>query len=221
MRTIYNLSTRTKLSYQQTKTPDIKLQTISLVIGIMALLGATAPFWHIWADKTSVEKFVGFPNFRIFLYSFGNYFALFCLALFLFWVKNFIDPRYSSINKIINLVGGVFLAVSIYFLLWVFNPSQDFPKYIYNVAFGVAAVILTYGVYRLNQFIIHAIWQNKTNIKELLSFAFRVRNKHYKKVAKKALYAEMNGEPKLSNQTVSDNIIEFEDDFYKTLNKVN
>lgn len=215
------LSTKKNTNLQETKTISKKLSKFSFFIGAVVLLGITAPLWHIWADKTSKEEFIGFINLRIFLAAFGSYFAAFCFAFFVFWIKNYIDPKYKKIRRGINIVGGVFVSINAYFLLWVFNPYEDFPQYIYDIVFVIASVFIAYGVYLLNRFIAEmAVRNSHRNTKNLVSFIFRVRNKHYKRVAVKALYAEEYSKPLPAEDSVADNANEFEDDFYNTLEKV-
>lgn len=189
-------------------------------MGTVALIGGTAPFWHIWADRGSTDEFMDFPNLRRFLSAFGTYFAFFCSSSFFFWIKNFIDPQYIKIIRIINVLGGTFLSISIYFLLWVFIPYSDFPSYVYDIVFAIAAVFIAYGIYLLNRFIADLALHKNANTRNLISFIFRVRNTHYKRVAVKAMYAQEYKEPLRSEDTVEENTNAFEDDFYETLEKV-
>lgn len=206
--------------FQPSRATDNNLIAATFIVGVLVLIGATAPFWHIWFDQKSTQKFMGFPSIRVFLYSFGTYFAYFCFSLFVLWVKNFIDPRYKKVIRVVNVVTGVFLAISIYFLLWVFLLYGDFPKYVYTIAFAVIAVVITYAVYGLNRFVIRFVSHSRRTVKELVLFAFRVRNNHYKKVAVKSLYAETHNKAKITTHTVRENIGEFENDFYETMEKV-
>ena len=196
------------------------MSRLTAIIGLTVLLGATAPFWHMWADKSSADEFIGFRNFRQFLYAFGIYFAFFCASSFFFWIKHFIDPQYQSVVKIINILGGIFVSISAYFLLWVFIPVSDFPDYVYEIAFVLTAVFIAYGMYLLNRFVARIALNKLRNIKNLVGFMLRVRDKHYERVALKALYAEKRNRPMDSPDTVAENIDEFEEDFYETLEKV-
>lgn len=212
--------TKQRLKPQRPKIRRAIKFRLSILIGAIVLIGATAPIWHIWFDVNSTYKIFGFSNIHVFLYAFGSHFAIFCAASFIFWIKNFIDPQYKNLPKIINIVGGVFAAVGSYLLIWVFNPYSDFPEYVYHIVFGISAVFIAYGMYALNNFIFLVTLDKKRNIKNLISFIIRIRNKHYRRVAVKALHAEEYKEPLQTEDTVEDNANEFEEDFYETLEKV-
>ncbi len=218
-----NLSTKKITKTQRPKTTKAinpKLSGFSKLIGVVVLLGATAPFWHIWFDQNSENKFLGFKNLSVFLSAFGTYFAFFCASSFFFWIKNFIDPQYKDVIKIINIIGGVFVSISVYFLLWVFNPHSDFPSYVYHIVFVIIAVLIAYAMYLLNNFVARVSFNKLQNMRNLIGFIVRTRDKHYQRVAVKALYAEKHKKPMSSKDTVADNANEFEEDFYDTLEKV-
>ncbi|WP_340074830.1 hypothetical protein [Leptobacterium sp. I13] len=212
-----------KLKSQQTKTTitEVKTKLFVILLGVVAFIGATAPFWHIIFNRNSTEGFIGFTNFRRFLYSFGNHFALFSCAAFLLFIGNFIAKEHKSVVRIVNIVGGLFAAVGIYFLLWVFNTHSDFPKSAYYAMFSVSALVIAYVIYIFNKFLFQIFITNRYTIKNLIAFVFRVRQVHYKKVAVKALYAEIHDKAKVSDETVKDNADAFEKDFYETLDNVN
>ncbi len=207
-----NKNTKTQ-TIKTRKTTDIKLSKISIIIGIVVFIGATSPFWHMWFDKDSREEFIGFTNFRRFLAAFGINFALFCCASFIFWTKNFIDPQYKKVIKIVNVIGGIFVATGAYFLLWVFNPHSDFPKYVYNIAFAVSGIFVAYGMYLLNKFIVRNIFENRYKIKNLTTFIFRVRNKYFFPMAFNAINKD-------NREKIEEDIEKFDEEVFETLEEL-
>ncbi|MEM9687610.1 MAG: hypothetical protein AAF934_11915, partial [Bacteroidota bacterium] len=84
----------------------------------------------------------------------------------------------------------------------------------------LTAMFIAYGVYQFNRFIARIALNKQQNMRNLIGFIVRVREKHYQRVAVKAMYAEKHKKPMHSADTVADNADEFEEDFYDTLGKV-
>lgn len=192
---------------------DVKLSTSSVIIGIIVLLGATAPLWNIWFEHIPTGKVFGFENLSVFLYAFGNHFSLLCAALFIFWLKSFVAPQYKNVIKIINIVGGIFVGISIYFLLWVFNPYDDFPKIYYTIAFAVSSLAIAYGVYLLNNFMARIMLKNQHNTRNLAALIFRIRNKHFFPMAVKAINED-------NREAIEEDIDKFDDEVFENLEEL-
>lgn len=108
---------------------------------MVAIIAATSPFWHIFYEKGASDGVFGFKTMRTFLYSFGTHFILFGCSLFFFWFISKVKSDDKNLIRVGNTVAGLFCSVSLYFLLFVFLPSNSpYPKYVYQIAFIVASI---------------------------------------------------------------------------------
>ena len=101
-----------------------------------------------------------------------------------------------------------------------FNPHSDFPAYVYEIAFAITAVGIAWAMYLFNNFITRLTLNKLQNMRNLIGFILRIHNKHYERIAVKALYAETHKEPMHCPDSVADNVNKFEEDFYDTLERV-
>ncbi|MEM9687424.1 MAG: hypothetical protein AAF934_10965, partial [Bacteroidota bacterium] len=69
--------------------------------------------------------------------------------------------------------------ISTYFLIWVLNPYDDFPKYVYHIVFALSAIFIAYSIYLLNNFIADIVMKasKKYNILRKLYFRNRISQK--------------------------------------------
>ena len=131
------------------------------VICALAFLGSTAPFWHRFVDEDSTVSYLGYSNFSIFLYHFGVHFLSFTTSLFILWIIGFIPDSAKYIKKLVRGCASVFMAISLYFLLWVFMPDKfwrfmpgegfDFPKIYYQIVLVFVSITLTYLLFNLTK----------------------------------------------------------------------
>ena len=132
---------------------NTKYKVAAYIICTLAILGSSAPFWHKFADKTSITSYFDFKNFYFFLYHFGTHFSLFTTSLFFLWVISFIPNSAKFIKKLITLSALVFMTISLYFLLWVFMPGKgfDFSKNYYGIVAAISSIVLTFALFKLTK----------------------------------------------------------------------
>jgi len=188
------------------------LKILLFLIGGVAVIAATSPFWHIFFSKSDRVKFINFTNVRRFLYSFGNHFALFGCSIFLLFVKNYIAEEFRAIKSFISVIGGLFLAISIYFLAWCFKPSSLYPNWVYEVSFVVAGLVSAIAAYNLSKISFKMFLEKRKNTRNFLSYIFEVRNEHYPNVAMRSLDVD-------EKETIED-IKKFEERTVEELEKI-
>ena len=88
------------------------------------------------------------------------------------------------------------------------------------VTYNFCLSIVTIGAGLTCLFLLKYFSYSHNTIKTLIAFIFKVKDKHYKKVATKALYAEMYNEALETGESFTDNANDFEKDMYQTLKKV-
>ncbi len=166
--TTSNSSTKTKSLSLAT---DNKLKTLFIVIIVGAILSSAAPFLHMlfpihsteivqlkklyeqnlvdeqtYTNQLNILKqkqaFVGFPNFRTFLYNIGKPITLLYFSLLLIGIYPFITEIY--IRKAAKFSSTILGFVSFYFTIWVFWYRGDLPKFTYYTAIGVIAILSTF-----------------------------------------------------------------------------
>ena len=151
-----------------------KYKASTYIVCTLAIIGATAPFWHIFADKNSTTPYLKFNNFSIFLYQFGVHLSFFLFSLFVFWIISFIPNSAKSIKRLIAFCVSVFMAISFYYLIWVFIPlwsdAIDYPKNYYRIAVALSSITLTFTLFKLTK-------ASFDHIDSLNSIVFSLRNK--------------------------------------------
>jgi len=164
------------------------------------------------------QEFRGFEDFQQFLGEFNWAFALFLYTLFN--LKNVI--RKDEFNKWELLFHLNITFISIYFICWAISPPsfQDYEKVtylLYALGFSILSALSMYFIVLKSQ---KREAELTENIQRLIGFVFRVRNEHYKTVAKKAMHAEMYNKAKLTNDSVKQNADDFEEDLFETLETI-
>lgn len=196
-----------------------RLRILLVVMGTLAVLSATSPFWHIFFPKSSEEKFILFRNIRSFLYAFGTHFCVLGLSSFTMTISNFIDSKYSRLGKIVHTIGSLFFAISIYFLAWCFRSSIDYPKWMYEITFIVSAIVATLMFSLFIRALFESYIFQRASIKELILLAFRIRDKHYIEVAVKAKFAERYNKALPDTKTIKQHADELDKDIDNTINQ--
>ncbi len=172
-------------------------------------------------DARSEAKFLGFDSFQYFLGELG-----WAVGLFLYAFANLLNTFYLK-NRYLKreftgkfLLHSTLLFVGCFYTFYVFYSRQDFAKIWYVLAMILCTVTLFFAA----KFIIDTYTRRteylRENINKLIAFIFRIRNKHYRKLAVKALHAEKKDVVIDRFETVEDNYKEFDNDFYKTIHKI-
>ena len=151
-----------------------KYKVSTYIICALAIIGATAPFWHRFTDEYSTIPYLKFKNFSIFLYQFGVHLSSFTTSLFFLWVIGFIPNSAKSIKRLIASSVLIFIAVSLYFLIWVFMPlwsdEINYPKSYSRIAVAISSITLTFLLFKLTK-------ASFSYIDSLNSIVFSLRNK--------------------------------------------
>jgi len=146
-----------------------------IFLAVTAIIGVTAPYTHMFYDKTSPEiieldssydnglidkehyttqrkilkdkhKFLGFTNVRRFLFAIGLPIALFVSSIF-FLLSTFI--KNAVINRAFRYVSIPFVITGVYFITWTLWDPQDFPESVYYTTITVLSFIITAILYYL------------------------------------------------------------------------
>ena len=166
---------------------------ISVFLGISAFLLFSAEFF----PEESTDKFIGFPNFHIFLFTLSPYLTIFSMSMFILWLSNFFDGEYIFIRKYATGISILFMSIGIYFLLWVFTVHDDFPRYYYEIAFVVSGVFSAIVINKaLNRMFLY-IYKSELNVKNLrfnmsrmIKLVFTLRTDFFFPMSSKAINEE-------------------------------
>ncbi|WP_438710548.1 hypothetical protein ACSTS3_17000 [Aquimarina muelleri] len=205
-----------------------------IVLG--AVLGSIAPFLHIVYPKTALEKlkleeefdkgeislehykeqkdvlwekyqFLGFKNFRRFLFAIGLPIALFCCSLILIYVSKFIPDK---IAKRASIIAGIsFQFTSIYFVIWTLwaytYEEKDFSKSTYYLVIILSSVLITSAIFQFQK----SLSRYNAKIRELISFIAGTRQQFF-----------ANVERNESKEQVEIQKKKFDQEMYNTFEKV-
>ncbi len=174
-----NLRSNSSIKEKQLRrVKETNLVSGSLIfVGVVGILGATTPFWHIFFDADSEKPFNGFENFHVFVYQFGIQFSPLVCAAFIFWIKQFVSEDFKGIRRIINLVGGSFIFTSTYFLMWVIWAQGDFPEEWYYITMGIVSILISLAVYYLAAFSKSLMLRYRLGLKLAVEWIMEVRNR--------------------------------------------
>ena len=169
----------------------IKYKTSTYIICALAIIGATAPFWHVFADNDSTISYLKFENFYLFLYHFGVHFSSFTTSLFIIWIINFIPNSVKSIKTSIRGCTLVFMAISLYYIGWLFITETDYPENYYRIALVFVSITLTFVLFKLTKasfsYFDGIILSLKNKISFLIKNIFELRAKHFLPTIAKAI----------------------------------
>ena len=172
-----------------------KYKISTYIICTLAIIGASAPFWHVFADKNSTTPYLGFNNFYIFLYHFGVYFSPFTISLFIIWIISFIPNSAKYIKKLARGCVSVFIAISLYFLIWVFMPlwsdAINYPRNYSRIVVALSSITLTFVLFKLTKasfsYFDGIILSLRNKISFLIKNIFELRAKHFLPTIAKAI----------------------------------
>ncbi|CAL2107478.1 conserved membrane hypothetical protein [Tenacibaculum sp. 190524A02b] len=142
-----------KLKTQETRITSLDKVKILFLSSIL-IISITSPFWHIYFEKNATDGIFGFRSFRSFLYSFGTHFILFGFSVFMYWVLQLIpnlNDKIKTAKYIANIGIGMYCAVSIYYLLYIFinTSNSPYPDYFYEIAFTSVSLLSSFIIYQV------------------------------------------------------------------------
>ncbi|CAL2107677.1 conserved membrane hypothetical protein [Tenacibaculum sp. 190524A02b] len=155
------------------------------------------------------HSFRGRANFRVWIYLFG----LVTLGLFFSCKSLYHDIVNGSTFKfqLISLAG---IVVSFFWLIHLtFLTQKDFSESKYITLIIICAALATAFIYYLMKYYTY----KDAIILKLLSFLKRVKNKHYKDMAVRAVYLEETGTPLATEKTTNEAMEEFDKDLVTTI----
>ncbi len=152
---------------KMSEVPMIGIEAKSVIIVLGALLSGTAPFVHMLAPRDSPEivqleakldsgditeaeynsalpvlkkeqKYLGYFNFRSFLYAIGTPIAMFYFSLLMLIAVNNIQEK--LLRKSMRFAFLISIYISSYLICWVIFPRSDFPDGMYHFSLGVMAL---------------------------------------------------------------------------------
>lgn len=132
-----------------------------------------------------IDEFLGFKDFKTFLLMGSPYFSIMGLCIFVFWYNN--QQKSRILIKLKNYALAIFLFVSTWFISWTLIPVYNFPKWLYDLGITILTAISLVSVCYLNRYYHTKLKYKRNIISSLLSYVFEVRNKHYSRMAIKAL----------------------------------
>ncbi len=164
----------------------IGAKTRAVIIVLGAVLSGTAPFLHMLAPKKSIEiqllesnlengtvsnqdfeellpilkkkqKYLGYFNFRSFLYAIGTPIAMFYFSILMLVTVNHIEEK--LLRQSLRFAFLISLYISSYLIIWVLLPPSDFPKGLYHLSIG----LISFGALCLSWFLI--AYRNDVRIK--------------------------------------------------------
>jgi hypothetical protein len=170
--TQHSLSTKKKLKTQVTVGTRI-IVIFTTLLAVIAIIGITAPYGHIFYDKTAPElieleqsydsglinkeafstqkailkkkySFFGFTNVRRFLFAIGLPMALFASSI-LFLLSTFIKNKF--IIYALRCMSIPFVVTGAYFITWTLWDRQDFPESMYYITIIVLSIVVTSLLY--------------------------------------------------------------------------
>lgn len=155
------------------------------------------------------HSFRGRSSFHFWLMLFGL-----VSALFYFACKSLFDDISKGSHFRHQFVSIAGLIVSgFWFVHLVFYTQNDFLQNKYIGVILISSVLFSFFTY----FLIKYYAYKDQIIYSLLSFIKRVKNKHYKEIAVKALYSEKTGKPLVAKKTTNESIDEFDEDLLTTV----
>ena len=181
------------------------------LLHIVKKIKSEARFLHF----NSVQYFLGELGWAVglFLYAFTNLFYTFYFRHRYWFVKGEVTGRL--------LLHSTLLFVGCFYTFYVFYAQVDFHRAWYFIAMALCTVTLVIASNFITKSYINRTRYLRRSIQQLVGFIFRIRTKHYSRVAAKALYAEkQNIIINKHGDTVEDNSNEFDKDFYQTLRKI-
>lgn len=144
----------------------------------------------LWSKLNIVKKedvFFGFTNVQQFLNEFGWVLGLFIYSLFnLFrsYTANNKEKGYIFLHTVI-------LAISCFFLFWIFQPYQDIAKVYYYLMSIACGITISYSIYLMSAYNFSDIGKLQNIIKGLFDFILvDSKEKDFVKEEKKKYYEE-------------------------------
>ncbi|MFD2566111.1 hypothetical protein [Pseudotenacibaculum haliotis] len=177
-----------------------------------------APFLYLHA-KIGQKGFGGYTYLNSFLWAIGYPLTGLSLGLlFLYYSK-----REKHDKKFRVFLSYGVMTVSMFYIVMAFFPkTKEYTLVEYNgLMFSIALLAVLIIVYISEKArLLEDTIRDKEKLKIAIGHILRVRNEHYKKPASKALYAEIHDEAMRNVTTVKEDSEDYDEDFIKTLKKI-
>ena len=215
---------------------EIRVKILLVVVLIGAILGSVAPFVHVFFPVKAQEKiilenkyekgeitaefyqkqsdllwekyqFIGFTNFRRFLYAIGLPIALFVCSFLLMFITRFSNDLFIKKGGLIASISFQFTAL--FFILWTVYPFEpekhDFSQKTYYNSLIISSVLLSIGFY----FFSKTLAYRRIEVQYLVRLSVNLKDKLFKSLDKH--------EPKNIAELEKEKIY---DEMYNTFEKV-
>ena len=160
-----------KSKIHETKATDNLSFLLILLFSISAI---TSPFWHIFYERGADDGVFGFSSMRSFLYTFGSHYILFGASVFMFWLIGFIKDKGKFFNYFVSSIAILFSSVSLYYLVYIFIPSNSpYLDYMYEICILACSIAISLAIFFLFQFYRSSKLQEKKETDEFISNSFR------------------------------------------------
>lgn len=173
----------------------------SVYILILALIGVTAPFWHIFYGIRDTEGLFGYRFMSSFLNSLGTRLCILCMGLMMLFFSKQIANEYKKSARVISLMT---IYVGCYFLILIVFPKKtllntfgirDFHRSFYYISMVALSIGSGYLFSLIQKAIIVTEEKLKQLIRSLFDFIFiDVQEEEMIKDSKKSLYHDKSVE---------------------------
>jgi hypothetical protein len=160
----------------------------------------------------SLHKFLGRPSLKFWIFVFGL-----VLLGFYFSIRSLINDLKQKVKTGHSFISTIGISVCLFwFYHLLFQTEHDFYKNTYlfwQLYFSLLGAFAVVGF--VKYFVV-----KEGIISELINLVIRLKNKHYKKVAVHALYAERNDKSIDSIETVKDITSDMDRDISNSIKKI-
>ena len=183
-------------------------KAILILIVSSAVVGSSAPFLHIFFEKTANEKlsleraydegtidkdhylieknrlkekykFAGFTNIRRFFYAIGLPISIFLCSFILLICHKYIENINVKRGALVS--GFCFQFTSLYFItwtIWAYKKSEDFPIELYYCSIILISILASMSIYYILKTCLSKTEKLQKALNAISSFAFIGVKKH-------------------------------------------
>ncbi len=136
-KTRYTTWGKAKLTKCQTKD---KLKTLSnIILGVVIIAFITAPYLHMFVEKSSTEKVFGYKNIRYFVWIIGLPSSLLMCSLLLMKASSYIQEK--NTKNFFTTISFLFIWSSLFQFIWIFWEIDDLPKSFYYASITILSCL--------------------------------------------------------------------------------
>ncbi len=117
----------------------------NFILGAVFLTGFTAPYLHIYFNRSDIPGAFGFPTMSALLFSMGFPVFTIVLSFLLNYASTYLPAGLNKVFKVFAFLTGF---TGFYFLVWSINPfdDKDFHPSLYYGAMIVISVVLAFCI---------------------------------------------------------------------------